>query len=75
LEESPPCRITASGTCDEHGASVYLGVSRRTLRRWRKDERGPAHLVVGGRVWYMLADLDAFLDLCRHDPMADQRAA
>jgi hypothetical protein len=52
-----------------------LGVSLRTLRRWRKDERGPAHLVVGGRVWYMLADLDAFLDLCRHDPMADQRAA
>lgn len=52
---------------DEIGAAAYLGVSARTLRRWRMQGTGPAFYKVGGRVWYTLSDLAIYVGDCRHE--------
>ena len=35
-------------------------LSTRTLDRWRKDRFGPAWLALGGRILYLLTDVEAF---------------
>jgi predicted site-specific integrase-resolvase len=56
---------------DERAAAPLLGVSVHTLRRWRRDGRGPAFVKFrgrerrgrgfAGRVVYRREDLEAFL--------------
>lgn len=41
-------------------AGRYLGVSVSTLNRWRCSGTGPEWSKLGGRVFYYLADLQAF---------------
>lgn len=41
-------------------AGRYLGVSVSTLNRWRCSGTGPEWCKLGGRVFYYLADLQAF---------------
>ena len=41
-------------------AAEVLGMSERTLERWRWLGEGPAHLKIGGRVVYRLQDVEAF---------------
>lgn len=44
------------------GAAAYLGLSPRTLEKWRVLGDGPPYSRLGGRrVVYYLADLDAWL--------------
>lgn len=45
-------------TSNEVGA--LLGISRRTLDRYRSLKRGPAYYKFGNKVRYRLADLDAW---------------
>lgn len=40
--------------------------SVRTLQRWRYDEQGPAHVRIGGTIFYRLGDILAFEDAARH---------
>lgn len=40
--------------------SRRLGVSHRTLERWRWQGVGPAFLKIGGRVKYRLEDVESF---------------
>ncbi len=35
-------------------------LSGRTLEKWRWTKQGPAHLKLGGRIVYRLADIEAF---------------
>jgi len=63
-------RVTGAKRTDEAGAALYLGVSPRTVRRWRKQEIGPAFHMVGGRAWYSIEDLDSYLEIARRDPLA-----
>lgn len=35
-------------------------ISLRTLQRWRRRGRAPAHLSIGRRVLYRCADIEAF---------------
>lgn len=35
-------------------------LSGRTLEKWRWTKQGPAHVKLGGRVVYRLADIEAF---------------
>jgi len=42
-------------------AARRLGVSPRTLEKWRVEGNGPAFFKVGRRVAYLEADLDAWL--------------
>ncbi len=45
-------------------AGAYIGVSPRTMDRWRTEGRGPKFSRVNGRVVYRLKDLEAFVDRC-----------
>jgi predicted DNA-binding transcriptional regulator AlpA len=46
-------------------ASDYLGRPTKTLQRWRHEGRGPRSAMVGGRVVYDQADLDAWVEVTR----------
>ena len=54
-------------------ASVYLGVSAHTLSQWRGYGRGPAYVKYGNKVWYLLADLEAWVASQRVVPADEQR--
>ncbi|HAT1137373.1 TPA: helix-turn-helix domain-containing protein [Corynebacterium striatum] len=38
-----------------------LGVAKSTLARWRCIGKGPKHAIIGGRVHYMRADVEAWI--------------
>ena len=42
-------------------AAAFLRVKVDTLRIWRRDGRGPAYVKVGGRVRYLMEDLEQFV--------------
>jgi hypothetical protein len=42
-------------------AAMYLGRKPTTLGNWVKAGRGPKPVMIGGRAFYSLADLDAFI--------------
>ena len=48
---------------DEKEVAEYLGVSFKTLRRWRFDRRGPSYAKVGGKlIRYPYRELKAWVD-------------
>jgi hypothetical protein len=52
-----PCFVA---NLDTHSAADVLGVSPRTLQRWRQEGRGPRFLKLGGAVRYPATELSAF---------------
>jgi predicted site-specific integrase-resolvase len=52
---------------DEQEAAKILGLSVKTLRRWRWAGRGPTFRMIGGAVRYHPMDLDNFIDAGRRD--------
>jgi hypothetical protein len=42
-------------------AATYLGRKPSTLGNWATAGRGPKPVMIGGRAFYSLADLDAFI--------------
>jgi hypothetical protein len=42
-------------------AALYLGHAEKTLAMWAIVGKGPAFMKVGGRVFYLRADLDRFI--------------
>ena len=53
------------GDYDEREAAVRLGVSARTLQRWRKANRIDHLVLPGGRVRYSEESLSSFVASCR----------
>ena len=49
-------------------AARVLGMSHRTLQRWRYERRGPPHYRVGKALRYRLEDLHEYLEKRRVDP-------
>ena len=50
----------------EKDAAKRLGISVKTLQRWRSERRGPAYSKVGGRlIRYAVGDLDHFFEQSR----------
>lgn len=52
------------------------GVSHRTLERWRREDRGPGYLRIGGRIVYRLGDIESYEAAQFHqplDPIAEMR--
>ena len=48
---------------DSPATGVYLGLSERTLERWRRDRRGPKFIRLSARaIRYRLGDLRAWRD-------------
>lgn len=50
---------------NEHEAARLLGLSVKTLRRWRWAGRGPRFLKLGAAVRYDPADLAAYIEAGR----------
>lgn len=48
-----------------------LGLSLRTLQRWRWQGKGPAYLKLGGRVVYRLRDVELWEERNRQARPAD----
>jgi helix-turn-helix protein len=55
-----PLRMLPDGRLDTRNAALYLGCSPKTLAHMRCSGKGPSFLKPG-RVFYFLADLDAWL--------------
>ena len=53
--------VTPDGRTTRKGAAFYLGLSPRTLANWTGRGMGPPSVRVGGRRFYRVADLDAFI--------------
>lgn len=53
--------ITPDGRLTRSHAASYLGVAVQTLANWRSQGRGPKSIRLGGKVFYRLADLEAFI--------------
>ena len=51
----------------ETDAAAYIGLSVRTLRRWRFIGKGPTFRKLGSAVRYAVADLNGFLDASRRN--------
>ena len=46
----------------ESEAADYLGISKKTLQRWRFDHKGPAYAKLNGKlIRYHQADLDEWM--------------
>jgi hypothetical protein len=58
-------RVLPDGRMTRRDASVYLGLSNDTLRtwasQWSANRKGPRPIKVGGRIFYLKADCDAFI--------------
>jgi predicted DNA-binding transcriptional regulator AlpA len=46
-------------------AAEYTGLSAPTLARMRQQDTGPVYCKMGGRVFYLREDLDAWIAACR----------
>lgn len=54
-------RVLPDGRVARADAAAYLGRTPKTLAEWSRLGRGPRPRRVGGRIFYMLDDLDAFV--------------
>ena len=53
--------VLPSGLLSRADAAIYLGRSPQTLAGWATAGRGPRSRNVGGRSFYSLEDLEAFV--------------
>ena len=56
-------------------AAAHLGLSRRTLERFRVSGDGPVFLKFGNRVRYLREDLDAWVQTRRRKSTSDDGTA
>ena len=59
----------------EDRAAELLGLSPRTLQRFRVEGRGPQFVKLGKRVVYLETDLRAYVEASRRRSTSDQPAA
>jgi hypothetical protein len=59
--ETVRCRILPDGRMTREDAAKYLGLKVKTLAMWALQGKGPRFVRVGGRAFYYLADVDAFV--------------
>ena len=62
--------LTTSQHLSEQQAADYLGISKKTLQRWRFEHKGPAYAKLNNKlIRYRLADLDEWMNqqLVSHD--------
>lgn len=63
--EAPPVIEIAPGALSSQGAAAYVGRSAKTLSNLRAQGEGPRFFRAGrlnSRVYYLVKDLDAWLD-------------
>lgn len=47
--------------------AAELGVTVRTISRWRWERKGPTAHVIGGRIFFKRSDVEAWLEKQRED--------
>lgn len=47
--------------CNTNDAAIYLGLSPRTLQKYRSEGRGPKFRTINNRSCYEFADLDDWI--------------
>ena len=62
LSERIKVRVLPDGRMTARYAATYLGLSEKTLAMWRMSGKGPDYTRVGGRIFYYLDKLDAFIE-------------
>lgn len=60
--EEVKVRVLPDGRVSRADAATFLGLSTKTLAHWAMRGVGPLPRRVGGRIFYMRADLEAFRD-------------
>lgn len=55
-------RILPDGRLTRRDAARWLGMSEKTLAIWACQGRGPNFIKVGGRVFYFVDELKAFVE-------------
>ncbi len=53
--------VFPDGRMDRKNAAQYLGCAPKTMADWATKGSGPEYLLVGGRVFYFKASLDAWI--------------
>ena len=61
LIEEVQIRILPGGRLTRVDAAAYLDRSPKTLAEWQSKSFGPRPRKVGGRVYYLLRDLESFV--------------
>ena len=54
-------RVLPDGRMDRRNSAKYIGVAEKTMAMWKMHGKGPRSVMVGGRVFHYLSDLDAFI--------------
>lgn len=54
-------RVLPDGRMDRNNAAKYVGRTPKTLAMWQLEGRGPKSVLVGGRRYYYLHILDAYI--------------
>jgi hypothetical protein len=54
-------RVLPDGRVTRRDAAIFLGLSKKTLAMWAIQGKGPLSIRIGGRVYYRLSDLVAFI--------------
>jgi hypothetical protein len=44
--------VSLLGLIAENDVARLLGITVRTMRRWRESDDGPEHVLINGRIWY-----------------------
>lgn len=57
----PFVQVLPDGRVSRTDAATYLGRSPKTLAEWSRLGAGPQPRKVGGRIFYLLEDLEAFV--------------
>jgi hypothetical protein len=57
---------------DTEQSAERMGIAKQTAAAWRVRGFGPPHILMGRRVLYDPADLDAWIDSNRHTSTSDR---
>lgn len=61
IEEAIKVRVLPDGRLSRADAAIFLGLKKKTLSDYQLRGVGPRPIRCGGRVFYYLRDLEAFI--------------
>jgi predicted DNA-binding transcriptional regulator AlpA len=70
MQQIPIIRVVSEALVSEREAAARLGLSVKTLRRWRWLRQGPPWVKVGAAVRYAPGDISAFIETNRQTATA-----
>lgn len=59
--ETPRIFIHPDGRMDRKNTANYLGCAPKTLADWAMKGKGPKYILLGGKAFYFVADLDEWI--------------